>query len=681
MSDHTNALANETSPYLLQHAHNPVDWFPWSPEALKRAKDEDKPILLSIGYSACHWCHVMERESFENEQIASLMNRHFVSIKVDREERPDLDAIYMNAVQMMTGGGGWPMTVFLTPDLVPFFGGTYFPPQDRHGLPGFPRVLASIAAAYRDKKEAILQDASQVLQGLRQADVPRSAGPAHLGTEMLDRAAARLAAGYDAHNGGFGTAPKFPPSMSLIFLLRSHVRSGNPQYRQIVEHTLNAMAAGGIYDHLGGGFHRYSVDDHWLVPHFEKMLYDNALLSSIYTEAWLVTGIPLYRRVVEETLGYVLREMTSPDGGFYSTQDADSEGHEGKFFVWDAAEIFEALGEDEGNLFCRFFGVTPHGNFEGRNILHVPIMPAAFARENGISEAALRERIDRARGILFRKREARVHPGRDEKVLTAWNGLMMRSFAEAANALGRADFLEAARRSAAFILDRLQVDGRLRRSFKDGRARHNAYLEDYAFLLEGLIALYQADFDARWLSESARLAEILESQFWDEQGGAFYFTSGDHESLIYRPKDFYDNATPSGNAAAVRGLQRLSLLTGEEKWARLSGRVLERMGEVMAAHPSAFPYMLCGLDFQLSPSREVAVCGNPAEQETRAMLNEVFRRFLPHAVVACGTNSGVAILEGKTQLGGKPTAYVCSGRTCAAPAVTPAELAAQLEQE
>ena len=562
----------------------------------------------------------------------------------------------------------------------PVFWRHLFPAEDRHGLPAFPRVLASVAAAYRQKKDAVLHDAAQVLEALQGADTPR-ASASGLAEALLDRAAANLVANHDPDNGGFGGAPKFPPSMSLMFLLRSHRRTGNPQLMHIVAHTLNAMACGGLYDQLGGGFHRYSVDQHWLVPHFEKMLYDNALLAKVYTEAWQLTRNPLYRRIVEETLNYVLREMTSPEGGFYSTQDADSEGHEGKFFVWDPAEVFEALGQEEGNLFCRFFGVTPAGNFEGRNILNISQLPVEFARENGISEDSLIERIDRGRAALFQKRESRVKPGRDDKILTAWNGLMMRSFAEAANAFGRVDYLDAAQRNATFLMGSLHVDGRLRRSFKDGRARHNGFLEDYACLIDGLVSLYQAGFDARWLREAQSLARTLADQFWDEQQGGFFFTSSDHEQLIYRPKDFYDNATPSGNSAAVQGLLRLAHLTGDEKWAHMCGRVLASMGEMMAAHPSAFSNLLCGLDFYLARSAEISICGDPGTEETRQLLHEVFRRFLPNAVVACGTDTEVALLGGKNQIGGMPTAYVCRGKTCNAPAVTPAELAAQLEED
>ncbi|NWG12262.1 MAG: thioredoxin domain-containing protein, partial [Acidobacteria bacterium] len=583
---HVNRLAGETSPYLLQHAHNPVDWYPWGQEALRRAAIEDKPILLSIGYSACHWCHVMERESFENEAVARIMNEHFVNVKVDREERPDLDAIYMEAVQMMTGHGGWPMTVFLTPDGFPFYGGTYFPPEDRHGLPGFARVLLGVARAYAEKRDQIREDAAMVLEELRrQADPP--CGEARLDISVLDTAAEGIMRGYDHRNGGFGTAPKFPPSMALTFLLRSYFRTGKPRYLEAVEQTLEKMGCGGIYDQLGGGFHRYSVDAGWLVPHFEKMLCDNALLSRIYLDAYRLTGKPFYRRIVEETLDYVIREMTSPEGGFYSSQDADSEGQEGKFFLWGAEEVNAALGEHDGELFCRYFDVTQEGHFEGRNILNVPRAADLVARLERISEERLRDVILHGRQELFRIRERRVRPARDEKVLAAWNGLMLRSFAEAASALDRADFLGVAERNARFLLSRMKERGRLLRSYKDGKARYNAYLEDYAFIIDGLISLYQATFAASWLAEAGNLAKTAVDLFRDFQGGGFHFTSSDHEPLIHRPKDYSDNAIPSGNSAAAFAFLRLGRLRGEEEWAEHARSVLEATGARMARYPHA----------------------------------------------------------------------------------------------
>ena len=675
MSEHkfTNALAGETSPYLLQHAHHPVDWYPWSDAALRRAREEDKPILLSIGYSACHWCHVMEHESFENEAIARLMNENFINIKVDREERPDLDCIYMAAVQMMTGSGGWPMTVFLTPDGVPFYGGTYFPPEDRHGMPGLTRLLLTIAEAYKQKKEAIHTEAPRIVQELQRVSSIESA-PGELKPDILDTAARQLMAGYDPGHGGFGGAPKFPPSMSLSFLLRTHVRTGRPDLLEAVERTLQKMAGGGIYDQLGGGFHRYSVDDRWLVPHFEKMLYDNALLSRIYLDAYLLTKNELYRRIAGETLDYVRREMTSPEGGFYSSQDADSEGHEGKFFVWTPREVEAVLGSTDADLFCRCFDVTERGNFEGRNILNLPRPVSAVARLNNLPESEFLEILARGRRLLFEEREKRIKPGRDEKILTAWNGLMLSSFAEAAGALDRMDYRESAVRNANFLLDRLQRNGRLLRSYKDGEAKLNAYLEDYACLIDGLLSLYETTFEKRWIEEARRLAVSMTEYFWDAGGKSFFLTSHDHETLIHRPRDLYDNATPSGNSVAAHALLRLAELTGEEIWQTWARSILESMAAQLASHPSAFSNYLCALDFLLAPPSQIAVAGNPDSGQARDMLKVVRTRFLPNKVLVCGSGADTELLRDRPQIDGMVTAYICRNRTCSLPVTTPRRL-------
>jgi uncharacterized protein len=676
---HTNHLVNETSPYLLQHAHNPVDWYPWCEEALRRARDEDRPILLSIGYSSCHWCHVMERESFENEAIASIMNAHFINIKVDREERPDLDAIYMAAVQMLTGSGGWPMTVFLTPDQIPFYGGTYFPPEDRRGMPGFPRVLMSVARAYNEKKEQIRGDAAAIVAALRNPAEFEQHGDG-LAASVLDSAADRLMASYDDREGGFGSAPKFPPSMPLTFLLRSYLRTGNGDFRAAVEHTLDKMACGGIYDQLGGGFHRYSVDNRWLVPHFEKMLYDNALLSRVYLDAYLLTRKPLYRIIVEETLDYILREMTSPEGGFYSTQDADSEGHEGKFFLWSPDEVVRVLGREEGDLFCRYFDITEDGNFEGRNILNIPRTAALVARLNGVPEERMLEIVRRGRGLLLRERERRVRPGRDEKILTAWNGLMLRSFAEAARSLARHDYRLAAVKAADFVLTRARREGRLLRSYKDGGARLSAYLEDYAFVTEGLISLYEATFDPRWLEEAIGLASLVVDLFTDEQGGGFYYTSREHEPLIHRPRESYDGAIPSGHSVAASAFLRLWKLTSEERWSAQARSVLEPMAGAMAQHPQAFSNYLCALDFYLAPVREIAILGDPQDPATKALLAEVSGRYLPNSVLACGLDSRLPLLREKPRIKGEPIGYVCIDSVCEAPVAEPSALGRLLDE-
>jgi uncharacterized protein len=678
MSEHkyTNALAGETSPYLLQHAHNPVQWYPWGEEALARAKAEDKPILLSIGYSACHWCHVMERESFEDEDIAALMNENFINIKVDREERPELDSIYMSAVQLMTGSGGWPLTVFLTPDLVPFYGGTYFPPVDRHGLIGFRRLLVDVSDAYRERRQEICANSLAVTSALARIE---ELGPEEGGadTRTLDEAVTALTSSYDRDNGGFGQAPKFPPSMSVAFLLRCYARTKDERPRDMAENTLRKMALGGIYDQIGGGFHRYSVDAHWLVPHFEKMLYDNALLSRVYADAWLLTKDSFYRQIAEQTLDYVVREMTSPEGGFYSSQDADSEGEEGKFYVWPAEEVEQRLGPDS-EAFCEYFGVSREGNFEARNILQVPRSAETVARLLGVTPKLLMDIVQHGRRILFEAREQRVKPGRDEKILTSWNGLMIRSFAEAANAFNREDYRLVAQRAAEFVLSRLSREGRLLRTYRNGHARLNGYLEDYAFMADALLSLYEATFDQRWMTEAQLLIEALVDHFWDPRGGTFYLTSEDHERLIVRPKDLYDNATPSGNSAAACAMLRLSRFTSEPRWTEIAASIFRRLANPMTRHPLAFGNLLCALDFYVAGGAQIAVVGDPGEPQTRAMLEEVFQRYLPNKVVACGRASGMELLKDRPQVDGLATAYVCWNFVCQPPVTSPGQLASLL---
>ncbi len=684
----TNRLINETSPYLLQHAHNPVDWHAWGEEAFERARREDKPIHLSIGYAACHWCHRMSEDCFEDEAIARLMNDNFINIKVDREERPDLDAIYMNAVQMMTGSGGWPMTVFLTPDGKPFYGGTYFPPVDRYGMPGFPRVLISVANAYRERRDEIENSAEGILSELKRLDrvvAPKGGPEGELNHEIADYAANQLLRALDPVHGGFGAKPKFPPSMALEFLLRYHHRTKDRGALEAVELTLNKMARGGIYDQLGGGFHRYSVDEKWLVPHFEKMLYDNALLSRLYTEAFLATGDEFYRRVAVETLDYVAREMTGEEGGFYSTQDADSEGEEGKFFVWTPEEVAATLGEEDARLFNRYFDVSETGNFEGRSVLHVEAEVEAIARLTRVSRERLIEVVERGRRVLFEAREKRVKPYRDEKILTAWNGLAMRSFAEASRALDREDYLEIATRNAEFLLAKLRRDGRLLRTYKDGESKLNGYLEDYAYLIDGLLALYEASFDPRWFEEARSLAETMIERFWDAESGGFFFTSADHEKLITRTKDFYDNAIPSGNSVAASALIRLSLSAGEERYRRIAETIFRMMKPAMMRAPSAFGRLLSALELFLASPCEIAIIGAPEDAETRAMLDAVFKRYAPNKVVAFAPDAGsnasqiIKLLEGKGRVDGKATAYVCRNFYCEAPVTSAERLAAALK--
>ena len=545
-----NRLANETSPYLLQHSNNPVDWYPWGEEALDKARSEDKPILLSVGYSACHWCHVMERESFENHEIAAQMNDGFVSVKVDREERPDIDSIYMTAVQAMTGHGGWPMTVFLTPDGKPFYGGTYFPPEDRGGMPSFPRVLEAMSDAYQNSKGDILQNTEHLLERMRQMSAVGQQGFEPLTEEVMRLAMRKAASDFDDRHGGFGLQPKFPQPMTYEFLLRHYMRFEDADALHMVELTLQRMAMAGIYDQIGGGFHRYSTDAFWMVPHFEKMLYDNALLVRLYLHAYQITGNPLYKRIVEETLEYVTREMTAAEGGFYSAQDADSEGVEGKFFIWLPHEITDALGDADGEIINRYFGVTPHGNFEGRNILRVAMDAANLAREEGMDAGEFGELLARAKSKLLAVRNERIAPGLDDKILTSWNGLTLAAFAEAAAVLGREDYAEVAERNAEFLLANLLRDGRLLRTYKDGTAKLNGYLEDYAFLIDGLLALHEVNFSRETLNAAIALGNSMVELFWDNATGQFFDTGHDHEQLVVRPKDLTDNAIPCGSSMA-----------------------------------------------------------------------------------------------------------------------------------
>jgi uncharacterized protein YyaL (SSP411 family) len=668
-AEFTNHLIHESSPYLLQHAHNPVDWYPWGDEAFAKARSENKPVLLSIGYSACHWCHVMAHESFEDEAIAQLMNKLFVNIKVDREERPDLDQIYMNAVQMMTHHGGWPMTVFLTPDGMPFYGGTYFPPQDRYNMPGFPRVLISVAEAYRDRQSEIAETGKSLLQELERLSAP-SGADRPVSPELLDTAYAAMVKSYDSLNGGFGGAPKFPPAMALEFLLRTYVRTGDNEALEMVEHTTEKMAHGGIYDQLGGGFHRYSTDSKWLVPHFEKMLYDNALLSRLYLHYYQVSQSSLARETAEGILDYVLREMTDPAGGFYSTQDADSEGHEGKFFVWDIDEIKSVLGEAESPAFTSYYNVTPGGNFEGKNILNVN--PSAERPHPG------------TRRELFEVREKRIKPDRDEKIITAWNGLMVASFAEAGIILGRNDYTDAAEKNAEFILSNLKRDGFLLRTYKDGVAKFNGYLEDYAFFSEGLVTLYETTGDLRWLQEALALTDRMIEEFCDENGAGFFFTGKSHENLIVRSKDYFDNAIPAGNSVAADVLLRLAILTDNQRYRDLAEAVFGEIGDSIRRYPSGFGYALSAIDFLFSSPKEIAIVGED-ESDVQPLLQEAWRKYLPSKVVALGllddaeATSTVPLLRNRPLVDGQATAYVCQHYTCKQPVTSAVALEEQLD--
>jgi len=693
----TNRLATETSPYLLQHADNPVDWYPWGEEALAKAQAEEKPIFLSIGYSACHWCHVMAHESFEDPNAAAILNQHFVSIKVDREERPDLDRIYMGAVQAMTGSGGWPMSVFLTPEGLPFYAGTYFPPTHRYGLPSFQQVLEAIVRGWRDRRAELVESSQQVLAVLQQQ---QGGGygetEAALRPATLAAAVARLQATFDAENGGWGGAPKFPQPMALEFLLRQHHRTGETAILDLVTQTLEAMARGGIYDQLGGGFHRYSVDGRWGTPHFERMLYDNAQLARVYLHAWQVTGNVFFRTISEEILDYVTREMTcgganaatspmSPGrnrhrsdgwtdgtGGFYSSQDADSEGEEGKFFVWRPAEIRAVLG-DEAERFMAAYGVTEAGNFEGKNILHL------------LGSVEERESLAPAREKLLAAREQRVHPGRDDKVLTAWNGLMLAAFAEAARALGREDYRQVAVGNADFLLREMRREnGRLWRTWNAGQAKLNGYLEDYTHLIEGLLELYQTTFEPRWYTAAQELAETMVAHFRHPEGGkaeglaGFYDTSNDHEALVVRPRDLQDNATPSGNGMAAYVLPRLAGLAVEPRYHELAEESLRSVQSLLAQYPLGFGQWLIALDYLLVAPRELAIVGDAAADGAQELLQVAQDGYRPHQVVALGAPSAdpaaIPLLQGRNLLDGQPTAYVCTGATCRPPVSDPDDL-------
>jgi len=684
-----NRLANETSPYLLQHADNPVDWYPWSEKALEKAKAEDKPIFLSIGYSACHWCHVMAHESFEDADTAAVMNAHFVNVKVDREERPDLDRIYMSAVQALTGHGGWPMSVFLTPEGQPFYGGTYFPPTPRYGNPAFIDVLKAVNDAWQNRRQELLEGGKQLVAAVeRQMMVAENAKRTDLDQETLEVAFQNIARGFDRTHGGWGDAPKFPQPMTLELLLRTHHTTGDPQARQMVTHTLDAMARGGMYDQLGGGFHRYSVDNRWLVPHFEKMLYDNAQLARVYLHAWQVTGEPFYRAIAEETLDYVAREMLSPEGGFYSTQDADSEGEEGKFFLWTLDEIQALLG-NEADRFMEVHGVTERENFEGKTILEL--------------KGTLEERraLTEARRKLFEAREQRIHSGRDEKVLTSWNGLMLAAFAEAARVLGRDDYRQIAENNARFLLTELKttkgrlyhtwkacperrpepVEGRepKARSRRNGVAKVNGYLEDYTHLTEGLIELYQTTFDPRWYLAAKDLVDAMINHFSAPDGG-FYDTSDDHETLITRPRELQDNATPSGNGMAALVLQRLAGLAVEPRYAELAQRSLSAMQPLLGQYPLGFAQWLQALHYTLARPREIAIVGDATSPEVHALLNAC-AGYHPHQITAVGAVADVPLLQDREQIEGQATAYVCIDLACRPPVTEPEALRALLEDK
>ena len=689
---HTNELAGETSPYLLQHAHNPVDWMPWGPDALARAKLLDRPIFLSIGYAACHWCHVMERESFEDEATAAELNAGFVAIKVDREERPDLDQLYMGAVQTMTGGGGWPMSVFLTPEGRPFYGGTYFPDTPRHGMPSFRQVLEGVRTAWTTQRPEVEQAGVRLVDALVESQAIGTGGRA-VGVpprESFDAAAAAVAASFDPVHGGWGRAPKFPQPMTIEFLLRRHVASGDPEPLEVALRSLGAMAAGGIHDQLGGGFHRYATDAAWLVPHFEQMLYDNAQLARVYVHAWALTGDASLLATATAVLDYMLRELATADGGFAASQDADTDGEEGGTFVWTAGEVREVLG-DAAALFAAAYGVTDAGNWEGRTILSRVRGDAELAERFGLPVGEVATRLAESRAVLLRRRAVRPQPALDDKVLAAWNGLAIAALADAARSLAAtgdaalveasARYAEAASRAASAVLDNLRrPDGRLRRSWRDGRASADGALEDYANLADGLLSLYEATFDERWFEAATSLMDVVLGHFPHPDGG-FYDTPDDGERLVARPRDVQDNATPSGGAMATTVLLRLAALTGEGRYRTAAERALATVGGYLDRHPTAFAQWLCALELAHAESTEIAIVGDPGDPATRSLVDAIDRGYHPFRVQASSAapdESKVPLLHGRLALDGRPTAFVCHGFACRLPVTDPEALEALL---
>ncbi len=691
---YTNRLILETSPYLLQHAHNPVNWYPWGDEAFETAKRLGRPVLLSVGYSTCHWCHVMEEESFEDVEIARVLNEHYVAIKVDREERPDVDGIYMKAVQMMTGHGGWPMTVFLTADRVPFFGGTYFPPRDgdRGARVGFLTILESLHVQYAKDGARVAAFAEEMRARLLET-VPTGSGDVVPGVAPLDAAFAIYRRAYDPEYGGLGGAPKFPSSLPVRLILRHALRTGDTEALRMATNTLDRMADGGMYDQVGGGFHRYSVDRRWLVPHFEKMLYDNALLAVAYLEAWQATGEGRNAEVVRDILRYVAREMTSPEGAFYSATDADSpnpegEREEGWFFTWTPAELEEVLGKERAKVVALRFGVTAEGNFEGRSILHVAKPIEAVAKETGLENGAVTRILEEAREALYAARAKRPPPLRDDKILAAWNGLMISAFARAGFALHEDDWVSRAERAASFVLDKMRVEGRLRRTSKDGRARHVGVLDDYAFLTAGLLDLHEATSDPRWLTEAIALQKVLDARFRDPAGG-YFLTPDDHEALLLREKPDYDGAEPSGNAVALLNLLRLHEWTTDDAYRVSADALLKAFSESLSRNPSALSEMLLALDFRHAKPKEVVLVAPRSREELEPFLSRLRKGFRPHRVLVTATEGAdlaaksklVPFLEGKRAIGGKPTAFVCEAGVCRLPTSDPEIFVTLLSEE
>ncbi len=684
-----NRLIFEKSPYLLQHADNPVDWYPWGEEAFLKAKKEDKPIFLSIGYSACHWCQVMERESFEDEEVAQLMNKYFVAVKVDREERPDIDNIYMTVCQYMTGSGGWPLTIIMTPDKKPFFAGTYFPKQAKFGQPGLMETLSQVASLWEKDRPRVLQAGNQITKTVQ--DISSSPMGGSLTKENLKQAYQKFKDSFDETNGGFGRAPKVPSAHNLSLLLRWWKRSGEEKALIMVEKTLDAMWKGGMYDHLGFGFHRYSTDSKWLVPHFEKMLYDQAMLAIAYVEAYQATGKAQYAEVARQIFTYVLRDMTSPEGAFYSSENADSEGEEGKFYVWTQDEIKAILEEEHGDLFCRFYGVTKKGNLEGsRSVLHLSRSFEEFARNEGMTPQELKKILEQSRQRLFTAREKRIHPSKDDKILTDWNGLMIAAFSKGAQALNEPEYADAARKAADFLLKELRRnDGRLLHRYREGEAALPGYVDDYAFLVWGLIDLYEATFEARYLQEALTFSDDMLKLFWDEKEGGFYFTGADNEKLIARMKDVYDGAIPSGNSVASLNLLRLGRITMRQELEEKAEQTIESFGKTISRSPNGFSQFLIALDFAVGPTKEIVIAGDLHQEDTNLMLHTIRRRFLPGKVLILHPEGeeGKAIekiipfVKGQNKINEKAAAYICENYTCKLPTTDVQKMISYIESE
>lgn len=681
-----NALIFEKSPYLLQHANNPVDWHPWGEEAFRLAREQDKPIFLSIGYATCHWCHVMEHESFEDMEVAGILNENFIPIKVDREERPDVDQIYMTVCQALTGRGGWPLSVFLAPDARPFYAGTYFPKNSRMGMPGFVEILRQLAKFWKTERQRAVGISEKITEAI-QPKMPSTEGSV-VDLSVLEKGYEQLRSSFDSKWGGFGAAPKFPTPHHLTFLLRWHKRNPGSDAAMMVEKTLDAMRNGGIFDHLGYGFARYSVDERWFAPHFEKMLYDQSMLAMAYLEAYQALGKERFAAVAGEIFEYVLRDMTDSRGGFYSAEDADSEGVEGLFYLWTPEQIQSVLGEELSDLFCRFYDVHAAGNFEhGRSILHISKPLEVFGKVVGRDLAELREALRKGRGQLLADREKRVHPLKDDKILSSWNGLMIAALAKGFQVLGEVRYLDAARQAADFILTVMRDDsGRLRRRYREGEVAHPGYMDDYAFMTWALLDLYESTFDVRYLENALDLNRMAVDLFWDEQEGGFFYSARDSEGLIVRDKEIYDGAVPSSNSVAALNLLRLARMTGDTHLEKLAERLLQRFAAVVADYPSAYTQFLNAVDFALGPSQEVVIVGDPEQAETRGMVDACYRHYSPNRVLMLKENGSggqrltalASYLGEYKSIGDQPTAYICENFACGAPATDLEELRSRL---